>query len=301
MTYTFVPYTHTDEEFEEMRSLLTQSYVEDHRPRNWRLALAENWNMGSRLLEPRDYFTSRVRLWREDDGELAGFLIHGNRLVHPEVRYVNSDLVDEMLAWAEVNWANEDNQVSVMAYDWDRDRQGLLKKRGYRNQKRIEGVRIYDLQRSYPEPELPDQFRIRSMKEVNDPQARVDLENSIWDATLDLAWFQGKSSAPSYSLDLDLVAVSPEGVLAAASLVWLYPETKSAEIDPLGTHPDFRRMGLARAIALESFKRMQERGTKMAYIASDTQNHAVNKLYDALGPVETYHGYLWTKTLSPSD
>ncbi len=297
MTFTDLPYTHTDEEFEEMRALLSQSYLEERRPRNWRLALAENWAMGSRFLEPKEYFTSRVRLWRNGDGELAGFLIRGNMLVHPEVRYCDSDLVDEMLDWAEENWSGEGNNISALAYDWDEERQQQLTKRGYKNQKRIEEVRIYDLGRDYPEPELPDGFRIRSMKEVGDPQARVYLENNIWDASLDMAWFKGKSSAPSYSLDLDLVAVSPSGKLAASSLVWLYPTTRTAEIDPLGTHPEFRRLGLARAMVLESFKHMQAHDMQYAYIASDTQNNAINRLYSSLRPVETYYGYLWTRKM----
>ncbi len=186
MMYTFHQYTHTAEEFEEMRTLLIRSYLEDHRPRNWRLALAENWNMGSRYLEPYDYFTSRVRLWRDESGNLVGFIIRGNLLVHPQVLRANGDLVDVMLDWAEANWAGEDNRISVMAYDWDRERQDLLARRGYETQKRVEDVRIYDLTQTYPEPELAEGFRISSMKEVSDPQVRVNLENSIWDASLDL-------------------------------------------------------------------------------------------------------------------
>ncbi len=70
-----------------------------------------------------------------------------------------------------------------------------------------------------------------------------------------------------------------------------------AEIDPLGTHPDFRRLGLARAIVLHSFKQMQALGLHLAYIASDVENQAVNTLYDSLNPVEIYQGILWSKVI----
>jgi GNAT superfamily N-acetyltransferase len=295
--YRFFPYMHSDVEFEEMRSLLIGSYQHDRRPRNWRLALIENWNMGSRFLELKSYFTNRVRLWRDEAGGLAGFLVRGERLVHPQVRYQDQELVDAMLTWAETHWAGEVEQVQVMAYDWDKQRQSLLARRGYTPGQAVEEVRIYDLTKDYPEPILPEGYQIRSMREVDDPPARVELENRIWDASLDEDWFRGKSSAPSYSLDWDLVAVSPEGNLAAASLVWRYPENGAAEIDPLGTAPDYRRKGLARAIVLESVRRLQKANSEIMYIASDARDGILKRFYTSFEPIETYSGLILTKAL----
>ena len=65
MTFTFHPYGHSQQEFAEICDLLNETYLRDHRPGNWRSALIENWNMGSRFLDPKEYFTSRVRLWRD--------------------------------------------------------------------------------------------------------------------------------------------------------------------------------------------------------------------------------------------
>jgi ribosomal protein S18 acetylase RimI-like enzyme len=108
---------------------------------------------------------------------------------------------------------------------------------------------------------------------------------------------RGKSSAPGYSFDWDLIAVSPEGKQVAQSLVWLYPGNQTAEIDPVGTHPDYRKRGLARALVLESFKRMGNCGIRHAYIASETQDPIVSHLYASLKPIETYQGYQWVKHL----
>jgi hypothetical protein len=49
-----------------------------------------------------------------------------------------------------------------------------------------------------------------------------------WGITLTEDWFRGKSSAPSYSPNMDLLVLSPEGQLAAHSLVWLYPHNQTA-------------------------------------------------------------------------
>ena len=297
MAYTFHPYSHNQQEFAEICELIIETYLRDHRPRNWRLAMLENWNMASRFLEPKDYFIDRVRLWRDQNGQLAGCIIKGNRLVHPQTRSNDPVLLGEILAWAEENWASPEGEVSVMVYDWDTRRQTALIQNGYEPQRVIEDVRIYDLNEPYPEPALPAGFRISSVADEGDPKARVDLESAIWDAQLDEAWYRGKSSSPHYFPNLDLMVISPEGQSAAASLIWPYPETGAGEIDPLGTHPAFRRLGLARAILLESFKQMQALGLNLAYIASDSENHAVNALYASLNPIETYQGIVYSKTV----
>jgi hypothetical protein len=73
-----VDYTHSDTEFKEIRELLIKSYLVSRKPLNWRLAMVENWNYASRYLEPIEYFTSRVHLWRNDVGKLVGVSIFGS-------------------------------------------------------------------------------------------------------------------------------------------------------------------------------------------------------------------------------
>lgn len=57
-------------------------------------------------------------------------------------------------------------------------------------------------------------------------------------------------------------------------------------VEPVGTHPDFRRMGLARAVMLEGLRRMQAYGMQSVMIASSAENVASRTLYDGLGFTE---------------
>jgi hypothetical protein len=110
-----IDYTHSDAEFEEMLELLIAGYLASRKPFNWRLAMAENWNYASRYLEPIEYFTSRVHLWRDASGELVSFLIRDYALIYPQVRDGYRFLEPEMFEWAERNW----QQTGTMVYDWD--------------------------------------------------------------------------------------------------------------------------------------------------------------------------------------
>ena len=291
-------YTHSEAEIEELRAFLVKSYARDLKPFNWRLALTENWIFASRYLEPLEYFTDRVHLWRNASGELLAFVIRGTNWINIQVDYDHRSLEAEILDWVENHPMPGQENFNTMVYDWDTERQKLLSERGYQNLGAIEDVRIYDLARTYPPILLPPGYRFSSMAEYGNHAERVDLENCVWNASLDEAWFRGKSSAPSYSFDWDLLAVSPEGKLAAYSLVWLYPQNQTAEIDPVGTHPDHRQRGLSRALVLESFRRMVEDGIRHAYIASETRDPVVSHLYSSLQPVEMYQGYHWRKNRS---
>jgi ribosomal protein S18 acetylase RimI-like enzyme len=288
-------YTHSEAEIEEMRALLVKSYAASLKPFNWRLAVAENWIYASRYLEPPEYFTSHIHLWRNAPGKLVAFLIRGTNFANLQIDYEYRFLENEIFDWAERNPVENKGQISTMVYDWDLERQKLLAERGYQNLGAIEDVRIYDLTRAYPSVALPPGFRMTSLAEYSDYTERIELENRVWGVSLDEAWFRGKSSSPSYSFDWDLLIVSPEGRQAAYSLVWLYPANQTAEIDPVGTHPDYRQRGLSRALILESFKRMRANGIRYAYIASETQDPIVSHLYASLQPVETYQGFHWIK------
>src|ERR671936_569373 len=50
--------------------------------------------------------------------------------------------------------------------------------------------------------------------------------------------------------ELDQVAVAPDGSFAAFCLCWLYEENRAGNLEPVGTHSDHRRRGLARAVSL---------------------------------------------------
>ena len=206
-----------------------------------------------------------------------------------------------MLEWAEANWASN-SAVQTIAFEYDVERQNLFTQRGYADAGASDCVWLYDLTGTHPEPELPRGFRVASLGELGDYAARITLEKAIWKAdVLNEAWFRGKSSAPSYSLDWDLVIVSADGQQVAACLVWIDSRNRAAEIDPLGVHPDFRRRGLARALVLESFRRLCANGVRLVYIGSDVANEPANCLYASLCPCETYIAHRWIKHSGPGD
>ncbi len=104
--------------------------------------------------------------------------------------------------------------------------------------------------------------------------------------SLNREWFETKALAPGYSSDWDLAIVSPHGQVVAFCLAWLDKKNKVAEIDPVGTHPDYRKRGFAKAVLTECFIRLHKNGITKAHIQGFSK--PAKKLYDSLMPVEKY-------------
>lgn len=299
MTIIDTPYSHSDVEFDELWLFLASEYVLDPRPDNWTFSRLENWRYAN-VDRDDDWFRSQVHLWRED-GRLVGFTIneHGDDPYYLHVRAGVEELEAAMLDWLEMQHAARAEPLQVMALQENLNRQRLLAARGYANQGLAENFRLYDV--TYPRPPvpLPEGYRLISMAEFGDPVAYAALERAVFrNDFLDEAWFRGKSSAPHYRADLHVVALAPDGSLAASAHGWYAPRGRMAEIDPIGTHPDHRRRHLALAATTEAFNRLCAAGADLALIASAPEPNPSNLVYDSLVPVGKWTGNCWSRRLN---
>jgi len=292
-------YNHSDVEFKELWELLVKSYTITGKPHNWFFARLENWRYASPE-KPSAWFTSNVHLWRNEAGELVGFCIseYGNDgihlQIHPHYRFVAAD----MLSWIEHIWARDKECIETYADLYDTERQKLLTQLGYENLGDDGYMRAYDVSKPYPVVDLPSGFHIRTLAENGDYNRRIATESKTFNsAYLNQEWFNGKSSAPSYSFDWDFSVVSPEGEHVAFCLAWIDPQNQIAEIDPVGTHPDYRRRGFAKAVLSECFRKLRAIGMRYAYIGSGPEPYISNRLYESLQPIEKYQENRWVKRL----
>jgi mycothiol synthase len=89
--------------------------------------------------------------------------------------------------------------------------------------------------------------------------------------------------SPVYDHEQDIVAVDAEGQVGAFCIVWPDMVNKVGLFEPVGTHPDFQRKGLGRAVILEGLHRLQALGMKSAIVSTFEDNLAGIKFYEAVG------------------
>jgi mycothiol synthase len=66
-------------------------------------------------------------------------------------------------------------------------------------------------------------------------------------------------------------------------MVWLDEENKLGHYEPVGTNPEFRRMGLSKAVLWEGLRRLKARGATEATVMPIETEPVAMALYHAAG------------------
>jgi GNAT superfamily N-acetyltransferase len=96
----------------------------------------------------------------------------------------------------------------------------------------------------------------------------------------DPTWYRYIQTAPLYRRDLDLVAIAPDGAIAAFCTIWFDDVTRSAYFEPVATVPTHQRRGLGKAIMTEGLQRLQRMGATTAFVGGYSPQ--ANALYGSV-------------------
>ena len=245
----------------------------------------------------------KIHLWETADGQLVGAAHPEDGgdcwlELHPDYR----DLEDEMLAWGEANLAVEKEgkrQIDVFCNDYDHYRRDVLTQRGYQPTPYGGVLRRQRFgNRSFAPGEVAAGYKLRTTLPHDDAQCQkmADLLNAAFNRTIHSAaeYRNFIEHSPSFRHDLNLIAEAPDGSFAAHVGVNYEPGYRYGIFEPVCTHPDHQRKGLARALMLEGLFRLKNLGATDAYVGTG-DGMASNFLYEAVGFTEVYHGYTWRK------
>jgi ribosomal protein S18 acetylase RimI-like enzyme len=116
------------------------------------------------------------------------------------------------------------------------------------------------------QPVLPAGYRFRTADEAG-PKAAVQAHVDAWaPSTYSAEAYQGVRQTATYRGDLHLLVEAPDGTMASSAIMWFDEANKSVEFEPVGTHPAYRRLGLARAMMLHGLHRARAAGATHATV-----------------------------------
>lgn len=254
----------------------------------------------------------RLCSWALDDSDNVGLWASGGQLLawavmqtpwwaldyvcHPRA---GQGLHVQLLAWADQRARQMLDTPSgrpcwfVNAFAGQTDRLCDLEGAGFASQANV-GEDSWSkvlLQHSTPTPAtdygLPAGFSVRPLAGEDEVEAYVQLQRAVFESeTMTVEWRARTLRCPEYRADLDLVAVAPDGRLAAFCICWLDNDVAGGpigQIEPLGVHSDFRQLGLGRAILSEGLRRLYACGADRVWAETDNYRNAALELYEAVG------------------
>jgi GNAT superfamily N-acetyltransferase len=290
----------TEIDLQQMYRLLVEARSQTNDWRYWHVGeLAFGFFMIDCHLDPKKH----VRVWH--DGEkLVGYAMLGDDAyfdwqILPDCEGKGLEL--EALAWAEGLLAE------LRASDAERwkgpmmvgsridnaERIAFLEEYGFHCGEYVEVNMLRLLEEALPREAtpplaLPGGFHVRSLAgDASEVADRASAHREVWHP-----WTVGDVTdeqyarfmrMPSYERDLDVVAVAPDGTIAAYVNGWLDPVNKIGDFGPVGARETYRRQGLTRAVLLEALLRMKARGMDRVCVSTGEDNVAARGLYESIG------------------
>jgi ribosomal protein S18 acetylase RimI-like enzyme len=278
-----------------MYALLMEARSRTNDWRYWHVGeLAFGFFMIDCHLDPRRH----VRLWHDGD-KLVGYSMLGDDAyfdwqVLPE--HEGKGIEDEALAWAEGHLAELragdaerwKGPMMVGTRQDNAERIAFLEEHGFRRGEYVEVNMLRLLSDPIGEQELPPGYEIRSLSaDAHEVRRRAEAHREVWHP-----WTVGEVTdeqyarfmrLPGYDQDLDVVAVAPDGTIAAYVNGWLDPVNKIGDFGPVGAREAYRRQGLTRAVLLECLRRMKAHGMDRVCVSTGEPNAAARGLYESVG------------------
>jgi len=282
------------EEYFQMRDLLIESIKHSEKPLNWLIGRLDNWRYSAftdKIKEDPEYYQNNAHLWRNDEGKLIGYFIiedgknYFDVQIDPQYRSIEKDIY----SWIVKNLAEKKKKLITSIYSWDENRIKLVSDLGFINKGPLAVDFRYDTEFYLNDLEIGEKYHFETFSDNYNYKNHIETQRLAFGRTKDQLsreWFETKCMAPGYSSDWDFIVVDNKGEHLAFCLAWLDPENMIAELDPVGTHPDHRRKGLAKAVINNCFVKLRNNGINKAQVLGFTD--LTKGLYRSLKPVEEY-------------
>lgn len=236
-----------------------------------------------------------IRLWEDETGRITGAVFlsaKGLLVIFVTPGETDAAFIDEMLASvdevARAAVAAGDPAPDIEAYGIDLDRSpedraiaAALERNGFAVTPSESGLHRRSLD-DLPEPRVPAGYRLAAVETREQVIGRVEAHRAAFaPSELTLGAYTRVRRTWPYRPDLDRIVVTDDGVVAAFCTVWFDETNGTGLLEPVGTHPDHQRRGLASAVCLDGLHALRAAGARTAEVGFIAP--AASALYRSIG------------------
>lgn len=245
----------------------------------------------------RPAVTTNTRLWEDEIHRVAAWaFVDEFDNIHFESSPSGMSEADfaAMFEWAGSIVAGrsgegEHHTLDASAHDGDPARVALLLRHGFVEQPEKTLHYARSLVELVPPPRLPSGFYIRPLREAEEGDVAALHRAAFGTEHMTVENRRAMMAGPEYDPEGDLVVVAPDGQLAAYTMASISPTENAVSgradgfTDPVATHPEFRRLGLATAVMLAGCAHLRSRGAECARLGTSSENLAMQRAAESAG------------------
>jgi mycothiol synthase len=250
-------------------------------------------------LDPAHELMHHTYVWEnsERSGDLAGWaLLTPNWrtfdvFVYPDLR--GSPQAASMYIWAEERMTEiaaslgRHEIFTLWIYADDQVLTSHLEERGFVRNEEYHLYMTRSLNEELPLPVLLPGYQVSHVSGDEDGRLRAKASYGAFKSSMPWESYLNRyhkfMHSPVYNAEHDLVVAAPDGRIASFCIIWLDEVNKVGLFEPVGTHPDFQRQGLGKALMLTGLQRMKLQGMQTAIVLTEHDNLSAQILYRAVG------------------
>ncbi|MEM7029207.1 MAG: GNAT family N-acetyltransferase [Chloroflexota bacterium] len=239
-----------------------------------------------------------VAIWFDESGQSVGFTLLDNFTLQLEILPPESDydLGQAMIDWAvpHLRDRKEANQsalnIRTNCRSTQTERLTFLKRLGFIQETGFTWHYARSLAEPIAQPQVPPDFTIRALAGEAEVAEYVAVHRAAFDTQLMTVEDRvSRMATPNYISELDLVAIAPNREIAAYVFGQIHQQDnaltgrKEGYTDPVGTHPDYRRRGLARSLLLTGLTLLKKHGMDTAKLGTWFNNTPMQRTAEVVG------------------
>lgn len=248
---------------------------------------------------------ANTRLWFDGGQSIGWAYVDDFNNLHWEMDDQYTDLIgDELVAWGDacIRKKLANGETATLDTNCREDytaRISFLQRHGFQQTGDTNVAMTRSLFTPIPDPVLPQGFAIRPIKGVEEAEAVATMHRAAFGT--EYMTTENRliiMSTSGYDPTLDLLAIAPNGDIAAYCSCSVNNETKIGMTDPVATHPTYQRLGLSRALLLTGMRLLKEGGMASAHLGTSGDNIAMQKTAESVGFTIEHRTAWFSKTVT---
>ena len=253
-----------------------------------------------------------IQIWRgssNDDSRIIAVSHRGSAgnyhiEIHPEFKHMEKDLFQEIEKLEKEIIGKERSRMYMYTVGPDSQRAEILTELGYEDYGLHEYNYEFPQDASIPDSPLQEGYRIRSLKGEQDYPSFIEVIGSVYDhcrENMTLKKMRFMAEADFYHHDLTLIATDSVNRFVGFCMYRFDSMTSVAEMEILGTRPDFENLGLEESLLSEGLRRVMNYRPKLVCAVEIDVSDPLNQMLDSAGFVRSVTMNQWGKMIEGKD